>query len=276
MGPRPQPGGFIGHLRYHLPFLKGSSEWPALEFMTRGEPLAPGTKFRVATARCPQHGGSTGRKGQRAASPLSAETEHTARTLSCRHGKQPGTQPAPTTRQADSRFLSDCPGCPTTAALPSPGSVSSPGSLVFGLTPHRGPAGESCAGRANGQHTGQSSGPQPPTGKHPHASAALTPAQPSVLGAAPRQLGRQHCIHCVGPGSRPWSLWVMGGRSRSTRQRCLATSRQAVFPAFPGHVLLGAPASRDTLLSTLITPSLLLGTLPPLLTATCLSQHRTP
>ena len=183
--------------------------------MTRGEPPAPGTKFRVATARCPQHGGSTGRKGQRAASPLSAETEHTARTLSCRHGKQPGTQPAPTTRQADSRFLSDCPGCPTTAALPSPGSVSSPGFLVFGLTPHRGPAGESCAGRANGQHTGQSSGPQPPTGKHPHASAALTPAQPSVLGAAPRQLGRQHCIHCVGPGSRPWSLWVMGGEAEA-------------------------------------------------------------
>ena len=171
VGPRPQPGGFTGH----LPLLKGSSEWPALEFMTRGEPPAPGTKFRAATARCPQHGGSTGRKGQRAAFPLSAETEHTARTLSCRHGKQPGTQPAPTTRQADSRFLSDCPGCPTTATLPSPGSVSSPGFLVFGLTPHRGPAGESCAGRANGQHTGQSSGPSPPLGSTP------TPLLPSPL-----------------------------------------------------------------------------------------------
>ena len=199
-------------------------------------------------------------------------------------GEQPGCSLLPPdTRTAGCHHTAqDTPRPPAHGiTLPSPGSVSNLRFLVFGLTPHGGPAGESCAGRAPGQHAGQSSGPQAHSGPQAPLGSTPTPLLPSplpslvVLVAAPWQLGRQCCARRIGPGSQSRSLWVMW-RSRSTGQRCSATSHPAVFLAFPGHPLPGASASQDALLSTLITPSLLLGTLPPLLTDTCFLQHTTP
>ena len=141
-------------------------------------------------------------------------------------GEQPGCSLLPPdTRTAGCHHTAqDTPRPPAHGiTLPSPGSVSNLRFLVFGLTPHGGPAGESCAGRAPGQHAGQSSGPPAHSGPQAPLGSTPTPLLPSplpslvVLVAAPWQLGRQCCARRIGPGSQSRSLWVMG-RSRSTGQ----------------------------------------------------------
>lgn len=227
------------------PFLKGSSERPALEFTTRGSPplqalnsgrrqlgalstgAAPAGEARGQPSRCPprpntQRGHSAAAAGSSLGhSPLPPPD---GRTVGFCQTAQDARRPPPSPAQAPS------------VAQASWFSVSLPTEDQLEKAAQDVPMASTLASHP---------APSPPTpGSTPTPLLPSPLPQPGVLGAAPQRLGRQHCAHCMGPSSRPWSLGVMGEKPKH-RAKMLGNQLSGRLPGVsrarsPGRICLSA------------------------------------